>query len=53
VGPLVRLLEENGAEVMEARKILPTLEDVFVRITGIEAGMMKREKERMKMRSHA
>jgi ABC-2 type transport system ATP-binding protein len=49
VGPLVRLLEDEGAEVSEARKIRPTLEDVFVQITGIEAGMMKQEKEKMKM----
>ncbi len=53
VGPLVRLLEENGIEVMEARKILPTLEDVFVNITGIEAGKMKQEKEKMKMGENA
>lgn len=45
VGPLVRLLEERGAEVAEARKIQPSLEDVFVEITGIEAGAMKQEKE--------
>jgi ABC-2 type transport system ATP-binding protein len=51
VGPLVRLLEDEGAEVSEARKIRPTLEDVFVQITGIEAGMMKQEKEKMKMGS--
>ena len=49
VGPLVRLLEDNGMEVTEARKILPTLEDVFINITGIEAGMMKQEKEKMKL----
>ena len=49
VGPLVRLLEDEGAEVSEARKIRPTLEDVFVKITGIEAGIMKQEKEKMKM----
>ncbi|MBN1949374.1 MAG: ABC transporter ATP-binding protein [Candidatus Cloacimonetes bacterium] len=48
VGPLVRFLEENGLEVMEAKKILPTLEDVFVQITGIEASRMKQEKEKMK-----
>jgi len=45
VGPLVRLLEERGAEVAEARKVQPSLEDVFVEITGIEAGAMKLEKE--------
>jgi ABC-2 type transport system ATP-binding protein len=46
VGPLVRLLEEEGAEVTEARKVRPCLEDVFVRITGIESAALKREKER-------
>lgn len=46
VGPLVRLLEDGGAEVSEARKLQPSLEDVFVEITGIEAGAMKREKEK-------
>jgi ABC-2 type transport system ATP-binding protein len=46
VGPLVRLLEDQGAEVSEARKIVPTLEDVFVQVTGIEAGAMKQEKEK-------
>ncbi len=49
VGPLVRLLEERGVEVFEARKMRPSLEDVFVRVTGIEADAMKREKEKAKM----
>ena len=53
VGPLVRLLEDNGIEVSEARKIHPTLEDVFVKITGIEAGMMKQEKEKKKLGGNA
>jgi ABC-2 type transport system ATP-binding protein len=44
VGPLVRFLEEQGVEVMEARRVRPSLEDVFVRITGIEADTMKKEK---------
>jgi len=46
VGPLVRILEDRGAEVSEARKVRPSLEDVFVEITGIEAGAMKQEKEK-------
>lgn len=46
VGPLVRLLEDRGEEVYEARKLRPALEDVFVEITGIEAGAMKQEKDR-------
>jgi len=44
VGPLVRWLEDRGAEVSEARKLKPSLEDVFVRVTGIEARTMQREK---------
>jgi ABC-2 type transport system ATP-binding protein len=46
VGPLVRLLEDRGAEVSEARRLRPSLEDVFIEITGIEAGAMKQEKEK-------
>ena len=46
VGPLVRFLEDFGAEVVEARRIRPSLEDIFVEITGIEAEAMRREKER-------
>jgi len=46
VGPLVRFLEDQGAEVDEARRIQPSLEDVFVRITGIEADAMRKEKEK-------
>jgi ABC-2 type transport system ATP-binding protein len=47
VGPLVRFLEDSGAEVSEARRIRPSLEDIFVRITGIEAEAMRIEKEKM------
>ncbi len=46
VGALVRFLEDRGAEVAEARRLRPSLEDVFVEITGIEAGAMKQEKEK-------
>jgi ABC-2 type transport system ATP-binding protein len=46
VGPLIREIEERGATVMEARRERPSLESVFVRITGIHADQMKREKER-------
>lgn len=46
VGPLVRLLEELGGEVAEARRIRPSLEDIFVEITGIEADAMRKEKEK-------
>jgi ABC-2 type transport system ATP-binding protein len=46
VGPLVRFLEGRGVEVLEAKRLRPSLEDVFVRITGIEAEAMRKEKEK-------
>jgi ABC-2 type transport system ATP-binding protein len=51
VGPLVRFLEDRGVEVSEARRVRPSLEDVFVRITGLEAEVMGKEKERAGGRS--
>ena len=36
----------NGISVFEAKEIRPTLEDVFVNITGIEAEKLKKEKEK-------
>jgi len=46
IGPIIRFLEDQGAEVVEARKMRHSLEDVFVRITGIEADAMRKEKEK-------
>ncbi len=46
IAPLVRLLEEHGVEVTEARQVRPSLEDVFVEVTGIEAGAMQKDKEK-------
>jgi ABC-2 type transport system ATP-binding protein len=48
-GAIVRFLEEHGVEVSEARRLRLSLEDVFVRITGIEADAMKQEKEKAGM----
>jgi ABC-2 type transport system ATP-binding protein len=31
---------------MEARRMRPSLEEVFVRVTGIEVDAMKKEKEK-------
>lgn len=45
VGPLIRFLEDHGVEVFEARRLQPTLEDIFVRITGVEAEVMHKEKD--------
>ncbi len=46
IGPLVRTIEDQGVEVTEARLVRPSLEEIFVEITGIEAGAMKQEKEK-------
>jgi ABC-2 type transport system ATP-binding protein len=46
VGPLVRYIEEQGYEVLEARRLQPSLEEVFVQITGIEPDTMRKEKQK-------
>ena len=46
VGPLVRALEEKGIEVTEARRVRPTLEEVFVETTGLQAAALRSEKEK-------
>jgi len=46
VGPLVRFLEDHAFTVSEARRIRQSLEDVFVRVTGIESQAMHHEKEK-------
>ena len=43
VGVLVRFLEEQGAQVLEARRLQPSLEDVFVNITGIKGESMGKQ----------
>jgi len=42
----VRFLEERGIQVTEARRHAPSLEDVFVQVTGMESAVMRREKEK-------
>jgi ABC-2 type transport system ATP-binding protein len=46
VGSLTRFLEDHGVEVSEARRMRPSLEDIFVKITGIGAEAMRKEKEK-------
>ncbi|MBN1536295.1 MAG: ABC transporter ATP-binding protein [Anaerolineales bacterium] len=46
LGPLVRFIEDQGCEVLEASRQRPSLEDVFVQVTGIELDAMKKEKEK-------
>lgn len=44
--PFMRFFEENGLLVFEAKMIRPSLEEVFVKVTGIELDKMKKEKEK-------
>jgi ABC-2 type transport system ATP-binding protein len=44
IGPIVKLLEDKGVAVTEARRVQLSLEDVFVQITGIEADAMQKER---------
>ncbi len=46
LAPLVSYLAKHQREVTEARRQRPSLEDVFVRVTGLQADLMKKEKER-------
>ena len=43
--PVMQYFSEKGVAVYEARELRPTLEDVFVKVTGIESGRLKKEKE--------
>jgi ABC-2 type transport system ATP-binding protein len=46
IGPLVRFIEEQGVDVMEARRLRPSLEEVFVQVTGLAVETIKKEKEK-------
>ncbi len=45
LSPILQYLDGRGISVFEAKEIRPTLEDVFVKVTGIEAGKLQKEKE--------
>jgi ABC-2 type transport system ATP-binding protein len=45
LSPYIQLFEEKGLVLYEAKIIRPSLEDVFVKVTGIEPEHMKKEKE--------
>ena len=42
--PILQDLAARGIEVYEAKELRPTLEDVFVQVTGIESAKLKKEK---------
>ncbi|MDY6916166.1 MAG: ABC transporter ATP-binding protein [Candidatus Cloacimonadota bacterium] len=44
--PIINYLDNLGFKVIEAKVMKPSLEDIFVELTGIEANIMKKEKER-------
>lgn len=44
--PVMQYFDEKGIVIYEAKQLLPTLEDVFVKVTGIEAAKLKKEKEK-------
>lgn len=46
LSPVLQYLDSRGISVFEAKELRPTLEDVFVKVTGIEAAKLKKEKEK-------
>ncbi len=44
--PVLEYLDRNGVAVYEAKALRPTLEDVFVELTGIAAAKLGKEKEK-------
>lgn len=44
--PVLEFLHDRKIEVHEARELRPSLEDVFVKLTGIESCVMKKDKEK-------
>ena len=46
ISPIVSFLSLENIFITEAKLIRPTLEDVFVKMTGIEIDLMKKEKEK-------
>jgi ABC-2 type transport system ATP-binding protein len=46
VSPVVSFISSNGIYILEAKLIRPTLEDAFVKLTGVEIDVMKKEKEK-------
>lgn len=44
--PVMEFFRDKGVEVYEARELRPSLEDVFVKLTGIESSVLKKDKEK-------
>ncbi|MDQ2087632.1 ATP-binding cassette domain-containing protein [Herbivorax sp. ANBcel31] len=46
--PIIDLFEKHGVEVYEAKRLRPSLEEIFLKITGLEIEKLKKEKESKK-----
>lgn len=46
IAPLAAFFDRAGLSILEAKRIRPSLEDVFVKVTGIELQQMKEDKGR-------
>jgi ABC-2 type transport system ATP-binding protein len=46
ISPIVNFLSSENVFISEAKLLRPTLEDAFVKMTGIEIDVMKKEKEK-------
>jgi ABC-2 type transport system ATP-binding protein len=44
--PVMEFFHDKDVEVYEARELRPSLEDVFVRLTGIDSSVLKKDKEK-------
>lgn len=44
--PIMEFFQDKGIEVYEAKELHPSLEDVFVELTGIESSLLKKDKEK-------
>ena len=45
--PILQYFDSKGISVFEAKELKPSLEDIFVKITGLEASKLKNEKEKV------
>ena len=43
--PVMEFFHEKGIDIYEARELRPSLEDVFVKLTGIESSVLRKDKE--------
>jgi ABC-2 type transport system ATP-binding protein len=44
ISPIMKFIEEHGAKIQSINTLSPSLEDAFVRITGLESELMKIDK---------